>query len=418
MGQLPIPDFMKMQADPDGVIRATKRNPKDYEQPLGDFLMGGLKKTINGGLSGEESAELDQLKKNPWTPTPPGSFKPVLWKGLGYPKPLDVPGDPGDVDIPKPSFQSEGGNEFQGPVQTEFSRFDPAEAAKSLGVLGKQSFNPSSELYRLQDTRKGELDDRIAATIRAEGDQSNEVKGLKAYAGILDKDISENPIARGIDFDREIEDANNAARKLGFGGDPSSPLSQASAYTRELESRKANAPLDVARINAQGDIEKQRIASQGLLDISNSKTEQAQNFMEMLQQLGGLQGLRSVTVPNAGGSVGFQPEPKEQSQYFRDLTNNSARLANAEKVAAERWTQAGAEKDLAGPQAAYKQSLAQALSQLNLDPDMELFVSGIMQDKNYRTMPLDNILEKMGYGDMPDDHRYAIAHALLRLRGF
>lgn len=155
----------------------------------------------------------------------------------------------------------------------------------------------------------------------------------KAFLDIINQDLAEDPFT-GEAAQAKTTGIEKAGLQANLGGFRTPQ--EASEAARQAETYKVEAPERAARIAGQADIEKQRIASGGLLDIAKEQGQGATNFLEMMRQMQASGGdIRGVTLPKGQGSLSFAPERQVPTALLRDVANSRRTLEAAK--AAEHW---------------------------------------------------------------------------------
>lgn len=275
----------------------------------------------------------------------------------------------------------------------------PAPSSLGPGMTA----NMPLQLASLQDARAGELEDRVAndpADARS-----------RALLGLVHSDMSNDPFtgdaARANTMG--IEQRRQSAIEQGYSG--SDPIQEANAAARAQEQYKVDAPVRAQEAAGKLDIERQRVANQGTKDVADSKAAQAQNFLEMLQQMpqgGG--GMSGVTVPNGGGHVSFARPSTVPSALASEVTK--ARMAY------EQAKQKGDAGSIQVAQTTLNQSVQNALAREPASSDVKDFVTHMMLNPQYNSKSLDDVINETQQSDITQDEHDQIQELLNRYRGF
>lgn len=154
------------------------------------------------------------------------------------------------------------------------------------GLRAAQGPSDMSKLYGLQTKLHDEIEGNLA---KARGAGSAYMTGATPVdVQTLDRDLAESPVTQYQGQKRMAADQQFQAGQQGFG----SPQ-QAAQFGRGLETAKANSPAEVAKINAQGN-----------LDVQNAREKGSDSFFDRLMQMRGA-GIDPGTVIRGPGGMQF-----------------------------------------------------------------------------------------------------------------
>jgi hypothetical protein len=276
--------------------------------------------------------------------------------------------------------------------------FNPFASAQALRALQLQNqavpgsaFNfdenedPAVQLYGLQNQMKDELLRRGSAAAGT-GDQAGLAR-LKALLGGVENDIEGGTIAQQIPQVEANRTALEGARRQGFVGD--NALGQQGIYQRNLATEKMRQPQAIARENIQGDLERQKLANQGQIELANVYGEnQRQLAAESPNQIRSV-GPRSMSfaVPNQSQTAG---NITPLLQTVTTARNNLAAAKNAPQgPMGDFWgTQASKVKTA---EETLQQALGAVFGRLGGDPELQNMATEIAQDPELNQLNIEQL---------------------------
>lgn len=267
-------------------------------------------------------------------------------------------------------------------------------------------------LTRMGDELRGR---QFNATRLGEGAESKALAGLQGY---YSNELDKNPVEMQSGFNRDTLAKTHLSDLAGF----KSPQESAK-WSRGLEEQKVGSPLAVAKVGAQGDIDRQRIASQGLENVASIQNRPREAGMDLFRGLisgGGAgqdsnkRGVRSLSIPDVG-SLSLQTPTKESRIPANLLTQvNKARAAFNTANTGLGWNAASAKKNLDA-------AIATALSQHPASGSVKEMATAIAKDPTLSKMTFDQILqhpELVQTDDLSPDEKDDLLDILSITRGF
>jgi hypothetical protein len=284
------------------------------------------------------------------------------------------------------------------------------------GVPGSGS--DDLESFGLEDQLKREAELNSVSSQRA-GDP-RDAKAFSSLAGLYGDRMGSSQIGQQHDLLASRASADEAALQAGFGPEgmdvSNSPSAARGAYQRKLETTKVTAPLEVARTNAQGGVEQQRVANQGALDVAKEKGSQYENFLGMLNNTTGGRGVSHLSAPGGGG-VTFDQQRPTPTPLIQGITNARAALEKAKQGAGGISGFMGGNSRLQAAQSVYDQAVQGALAQDPSDPEAKEYALSIAKHPQFSKMGVDDILAAQGHQLLPEQ-RAELQRLLGLIRGF
>lgn len=331
------------------------------------------------------------------------------------------------------------------------------QALESLRKLSVTPYSPqfdssmsdvNAQRYQGFQDMEGELKDRVFANQRAQAaspsaqtanQYGGEVTALKNMLGSTQQDIAESPITSQIGEANDYRERERGAIEAGFGGGSfqrgpnqrqyQNPLQAQAQYGREQAEAKLQQPMDIARTQAEAELGKQRVASQGALDVAKEQSRGGldiqRNFTDFQRSLQGGQGgqqPQSVTMPGrfGGGSINMgaassripKPIPPAVTQAITVARRNYEVAKQSEGM----WSGSQASQ---AAKAALDQAIAAGIYNFPADdPAHKDFVQAILNDPQASKLALDQILQLKGETDVTPDEIAEIQEMLNLFRGF
>lgn len=252
------------------------------------------------------------------------------------------------------------------------------------GMPGMQS-NDALLLRSLQGQRATETEERLFNATRT-GDK-NEALALKGLIGGLQEKQATSPL--GLDIGRKeagedfMAEQGFKAQSQGF----ESPAAM-SQYGRGQAEAKQQQPLEIARLQSNADLDKQRLANQGRIDLEQE--QQKNPFLQYLQ--GGIappSNVKGMSVPGQG-SVTFQSDPTSSMGKVPSSTYTQIQKAReARDRSGTGLFGMGGGRDRA--QAALDQQIAAAFNQMNLPSEIRDTANQIMANPKAASAPFSAI---------------------------
>jgi hypothetical protein len=295
---------------------------------------------------------------------------------------------------------------------------DPSKAIASLKNI--QGVNDPVDLLGLQQERKSEFEDRAIKSAQA-GDPQ-ESAAMRALAGQYQQDIAESPLTKQKTETDAWQQAQDQARLMGYEG--MTPAAEAGKFGRQLETRKVEAPVDVAGLQGRtardvagieqaGGAERARIAAGSQTDVANIRAQQAeQGYTNLLAMVQGGRTPSHVAMPG-GPSVSFAQDRPVPAGVENALVKAREELVKS----GSHWYGAGSPTPEAV--AGFQQAAANYLQSHPASNDIKAAVSGILANPKMKALPWSQILTTPGVrlGELPDDEQYQIRGLLSTLRG-
>ena len=295
-----------------------------------------------------------------------------------------------------PSPQSPSAPAFQG-LQAALNP-PPVErfAHPDAGEFGRASTaNAPLELARLRHGQRQEQEERLFNALRAHGgatgagplDASGDIQALQGLLGSTKEAIAADPYtgeaaqAQTAAFD----EATRQAQMQGY----ASPQ-EAYRAAQEAERYKQDVPIRAAQAAGGLDIERQKIASQGAIDVAKENAAAIQANQNFLQQLQGLGGANVRSFAPKTGAVSFGAEPRVANPILDAVTNARRQYEQA----LQEFTPFTSPEINA--KSALDAAIASALSQHPADPTLKDFAQMIANTPEYANMALPQILETEG----------------------
>lgn len=265
----------------------------------------------------------------------------------------------------------------------------PEEAVAILQNAPMQANEPQVYAKNLFD-RQRELETRYA---------NDPDPRTAAFLGLVKQEIAQNP-----DFGEAAQaktagiEAKNLQANLGGFATPQ----EAEEATRQAETYKVDAPVRAQQMAGQFDVEKQRLASQGALDVAREQGQGSTNFLNMMQQLqqsGGAPDIRSITAPRGGGSISFAPQTQAPAAIQRDVTTARQNLAKAQQAATpgmgNMFGLIGVGQEAVDTALAqYKAAIDTALANFNIqDPESKQAISEALMNPENKGKSIDQIFD-------------------------
>lgn len=174
---------------------------------------------------------------------------------------------------------------------------------------------------------------------------------------------------------------------------------------REAELAKIGSPERVAETTGKYDVEQQREASRGALAVAESKGEQAQNFLNMLnQQAIGGGNVSRFSVPGMG-SASFAPDKGIPTGLLTQL----GAAKNAYETAKSRSYFGEPEKE----KAVYDAYVSQALGAAPISPASKQEIIMMLTNPELMDLPI----QELDLSDFAPEQQQEIVNTLLQIRG-
>lgn len=208
----------------------------------------------------------------------------------------------------------------------------------------------------------------------------------------LEGEIAGSPYTGAAEEARVTDTANRyrAAQLQGF----DSPQAAAEAG-RQMEMQKLAGPERVAKIGAEADIEKQRIAAQAQRDVAESKAAQQQTFFDMLMGAGrGGMDISHVTAPGGGGFTFNKPTTPSAQTTGRLV---AARKAMEQSGPTTGWGQVkqffGGTPTPTPEKTAYDALLGQTIAGVDAPEEHKQVVLKWLSDPATMNKPLEDLID-------------------------
>lgn len=313
-------------------------------------------------------------------------------------------------------------------------------------TMDSSQTDPSVQRIQLAQQREDELKDRLIANQRAQAASAGiqdpgqaarsgaqyggEVTALKNLLGDTQQDIQENPITAQRAQVEDITNRQRGAMEQGFGG--TNPIQEQALYAKKQAETKLQQPMDIARLNAEGDLAKQQEASRGALGVAQEQSRGGldiqRNFTDFQRSLTGQSGTpgqglpQSVTMPGryGGGTINMgaassrlpKPVPPAITQAITVARRNYETAKQNEGM----FSGGGASQ---AAKAALDQAIAAGIYNYPVsDPAHKQFVQAILNDPQAAQLPLDQILQMKGETDVTPDEMAELQDMLNLFRGF
>ena len=182
-----------------------------------------------------------------------------------------------------------------------------------------------------------------------------------------------------------VEEATRQAQMQGY----ASPQ-EAYQAAQEAERYKQDVPIRAAQATGGFDIERQKIASQGALDVAKENAAAIQANQNFLQQIQGLGGANVRSFAPKTGAVSFGAESRVATPVLDAVTNARRQYEQAMQEFAP-FTAPEQDAKLA-----LDAAIASALSQHPADPTLKDFAQMIANTPEYASMAIPQILEAEG----------------------
>jgi hypothetical protein len=301
--------------------------------------------------------------------------------------------------------------DFQRPIRSLRSLPETAFDQSAQGGMGGMQANDALLLRSLQGQRADELEPRLFNAIRT-GDR-NEAVALKGLIGSIEDRRESSPLGQDI-ARKELGDdflAEQGFKAKAQGFDTPAAMAQ---YGRGQAEAKLRQPLDVARMESETLLEKQRLANQGAINLEQE--QQKNPLLEYLQ--GGAQipsGVKGMSVPGQG-SVTFQSNPSDSVGKVPTSTYSAIQKArDARDRSSTGLFGIGGGRDRA--QAALDQQIAAAFNQMNLPSKVRDVANAIAADPEDAQKPFDALAADVD-GDPQMLQQLRQALSILRGRDF
>lgn len=248
-----------------------------YQQPPASPLdaLRSIRSTLQG-----DSAKLNPNgyhQKAPQT-AQVATGEPIQWPAApGAPDSFGPPQEPGMPNLGDPSAGTVANEDPNAGMRAQLNQIDPKTAPGVLEGLRAAGPDDTTKLFGLQNKLRDEIAGNLA---KAQGAGSTFTTGATPVdLQRMNDDIAESPVTQYQNQTREAE--NN---RFQFG----QPAAQ---FGRAMEQQKANSPVDVARIGAQGQIDVQREREKG-----------SDSFLERMIQMNAAGLNPGTTIKGPGGS--------------------------------------------------------------------------------------------------------------------
>ena len=287
-----------------------------------------------------------------------------------------------------------------GPMGRESSKplpqSTPAEAMATW-TSAPTTANAPLDLAKLLYARQREFETRQI------NNPSSQNEGFLAQ---VDRDIAENPDFGEAAHARHvwIGEANLAANMGGF-----RTPQEAVQAALQAETYKQDAPVRAQQAAGQSDIEQQRIANQGALDVERERSGGATNFLNMMQQIrqGDPSGQNIRSINPRTGAMSFGAPQQPNTAITRDVTNARQLLAQAQ--------QEGSDDQIAISENQLQAAISTALSRFPADPATKQMIFDVIRDPASRGHSIDDLFDLT---DATPDERRSLMEFEMLIGGF